>query len=57
MRWPNPYSNHNWRRWFAWRPVTVHPSLDTVWLEYIERRPTEDPYSVGWDYRYTEEKQ
>ena len=55
--YPDPCA---WRRWFAWRPVTVNPrelAVDRrpalVWLEYVERRLiTGVGFWPEWEYRF-----
>lgn len=50
-----------WHPWFAWRPVRVD-SRDCRWLEWVERKGTEDVRSCGfassvylrWTYRAKE---
>jgi hypothetical protein len=40
MRW-NRRDPDGWHRWFAWHPVEVREEdicVETVWLEFIERR-------------------
>ena len=38
-----------WRRWFAWHPVTIRTTGDVVWWEYVERQ-TE--FVSGYDGTY-----
>lgn len=47
MKWDNWITRRErkkeWRRWFAWHPVTLgnewpNPEGQTVWLEWVERR-------------------
>ena len=33
---------HEWRQWFAWRPVRTQNS-EWVWLETVERKSFEAP--------------
>jgi hypothetical protein len=39
MRWkrPEPRPATYWKPWFAWRPVTIEDTGETVWLEWIWR--------------------
>jgi hypothetical protein len=54
-----------WRRWFAWRPVTIDEQDGRkicVWLQWVECRVKPDtPYTVcgllsstDWEYRLPE---
>lgn len=47
-----------WRRWFAWRPVTLGLHGRTAWLRYVSRRVvTHQRCPLGafrdwhWEYR------
>lgn len=53
MRWINETDNdwNEWRAWFAWRPVLLEDGKTRVWLEWVERKITDDWYSFGRDYR------
>lgn len=39
MRWkkPPPRPTTYWSPWFAWRPVRIEDTGETVWLEWIWR--------------------
>lgn len=39
MRWkkPEPRPETYWKPWFAWRPVVIEDTGETVWLEWIWR--------------------
>lgn len=39
MRWkkPEPRPDTYWKPWFAWRPVVIEDTGETVWLEWIWR--------------------
>ena len=39
-----------WHRWFAWRPVILDETSQWVWLEWIERRESNE---LAWNYRPT----
>lgn len=57
MRWTSRSAKHRrWRRWFAWRPVTVDHRV--VWLEWIERKKitTGPGTTADWVYRLPNEE-
>lgn len=39
MRWkkPEPRPQTYWRPWFAWYPVKIEDTGETVWLEWVWR--------------------
>lgn len=39
MRWKKtePQADTYWMQWFAWRPVVIEDTGETVWLEWIWR--------------------
>lgn len=39
MRWnkPEPRLETYWNPWFAWRPVQIEDTGQTVWLEWVWR--------------------
>lgn len=39
MRWnkPEPRPPTYWKPWFAWYPVVIEDTAETVWLEWIWR--------------------
>lgn len=39
MRWkkPEPRPDTYWEPWFAWHPVKIEDTGDSVWLEWIWR--------------------
>ena len=45
-----------WHFWFAWYPVTIKfrpdGARDKVWLEWVERKGTYEPYFGDWSYEY-----
>lgn len=52
MRWRKKFTPHDWRPWFAWRPVNI--AGNWVWLETVER--VRDVGALGrdgdsWRYR------
>jgi hypothetical protein len=49
MRW-RPPEEAEWYRWFAWRPIILGTG-QRVWLEWVERRLSDDPYGINFDYR------
>ncbi len=59
MRWkrPNPRPETYWKPWFAWFPVKLETSGETVWLEWVWRHV--DPYSGAGEtfyfYRYRDD--
>jgi len=48
MRWkrPEPRPGTYWKPWFAWHPVTIEDTGETVWLEWIWRHV--DVYHGAW---------
>jgi hypothetical protein len=52
----NPsHSEGEWRRWFAWHPVTIATSRRLtrwVWLEFVERKWSTSRYGNGTRRRY-----
>lgn len=49
MRW-TPQERTDWRRWFAWYPVTINGQA--VWLEYVYRKAEHDGYLPRWFYKF-----
>jgi hypothetical protein len=48
MRWtkkPEPRPETYWNPWFAWHPVTIEDTGETVWLEWVWRHV--DVYGGG----------
>lgn len=45
------YINNSWQKWFAWFPVLTEYD-ELVWLETIERKPYDNPFSlINYLYR------
>ena len=55
MRW-NRRDIDGWHRWFAWHPVTMEDTaggtVETVWMETIERRATRPSNLTDQPYEY-----
>ena len=60
MKWDNWIVRRGrkmkWHRWFAWHPVTLgnewhNPEGQTVWLEWVERRTTDNIEPLTYIYR------
>lgn len=56
MRWnkPEPRPPTYWRPWFAWHPVKIEDTGDTVWLEWVWRHV--EVYSGGFGDFITEKR-
>ena len=55
MRWrkQKPGDKAEWRRWFAWYPVSIGDQR--VWLEHVECQGTLIGYmggGMGWQYKF-----